>query len=190
MGDAAQQRTVIGPDTSIKGEMVFEDSASILGTFEGRITAKRDVFIGEGAVCKADVEAESVQIDGVLEGNAIARERIQLNATARVHGDLISKTLVVAEGATVVGQCRAGVQAEENAGEAREGGAGDDGAEGKARPWGNQASGGSGGEAGRRRGEGGSGGSSGLNVHIGPLGRTRAVGDKSKDQKNNEARSA
>lgn len=187
MGEAGQQRTVIGPDTSIKGEMVFEDSASILGTFEGRITAKRDVFIGEGAVCRADVEAESVQIDGVLEGNAIARERIQLNATARVQGDLISKTLVVAEGATVVGQCRAGVQAEEGSGEASEGGAGAEASEGKSRPWGNQAKGGAGSEAGRR---GGDGGSSGLNVHIGPLGRTRALGDKSKDQKNNEARSA
>lgn len=103
--------TVIGPDTHIKGEMVFDSSARILGTFEGRISAKGEVEIGEGAGCKASIEATSVVVDGVVEGDILARERCQLNIKARVSGDIVAATLVVAEGASFVGHCRVGADA-------------------------------------------------------------------------------
>jgi len=100
--------TVIGPDTHIKGEMVFDSTARILGTFEGRIVAKGEVQIGEGAACKASVEGSNVIVDGVVEGDITARERVQLNTRARVIGDVTATTLVVAEGASFVGHCRVG----------------------------------------------------------------------------------
>src|SRR5204863_1119835 len=43
-----------------------------------------------------------------VEGNVTARERIQLNTKARVMGDLVANTLVVADGASFVGHCRVG----------------------------------------------------------------------------------
>src|SRR4051812_28095255 len=100
--------TVIGPDTHIKGEMVFDSTARILGTFEGRVIAKGEVQIGEGAQCKATVEGTTVVVDGLVEGDVQARERVQLNAKARVIGDIVSATLVVAEGASFTGHCRVG----------------------------------------------------------------------------------
>lgn len=103
--------TVIGPDTHIKGEMVFDSSARILGTFEGRITAKGEVEIGEGAGCKASIEATSIVVDGLVEGDITARERCQLNIRARVVGDIVATTLVVSEGASFVGHCRVGADA-------------------------------------------------------------------------------
>ena len=100
--------TVIGPDTHIKGEMVFETTARILGTFEGRVIAKGEIQIGEGAACKAAVEGAVIIVDGLIEGDVQARERVQLNAKARVIGDIIATTLVVAEGASFTGNCRVG----------------------------------------------------------------------------------
>src|SRR5262249_29790265 len=61
-----------------------------------------------GAQCKAAVEGATVIVDGLIEGDVQARERVQLNAKARVIGDIISATLVVAEGATFSGHCRVG----------------------------------------------------------------------------------
>ncbi len=109
------QRTVIGPDTHIKGEMSFDSTAQILGSFEGRISSKGEIQIGEGAVCKAAVEAATVTVDGLVEGDITARERVSLNASARVCGDVLAKTLVVAEGASFSGQCRVGADALEAA---------------------------------------------------------------------------
>jgi len=108
MAEAKLTTTVIGPDTHIKGEMVFDSTARILGTFEGRIVAKGEVQIGEGAACKASVEGTNVIVDGVIEGDVTARERVQLNTRARVIGDVTATTLVVAEGASFVGHCRVG----------------------------------------------------------------------------------
>ncbi len=67
--------TVIGPDTQIKGDMVFESTARILGKFEGSISSKGELQIANGASCKAAVEASKVLVDGDVEGNLIARER-------------------------------------------------------------------------------------------------------------------
>lgn len=105
------QTTVIGRDAKIKGEMTFEQSARILGTFEGKISAKGEVQVGEGAVCRASVEATTVMVDGLIEGDVLARERVELTAKARVKGDLCAAALVVADGASFVGHCRVGPDA-------------------------------------------------------------------------------
>jgi len=103
--------TVIGPDTKIKGEMSFGAGAKILGHFEGTIDAKGEIFIGEGATCKASLDASKVVIDGALEGDVIARDRAELNSNAKMHGDMVATTLVIAEGAAFVGHCRVGPDA-------------------------------------------------------------------------------
>lgn len=105
------QTTVIGKDAKIKGEMTFEQSARILGTFEGKIIAKGDVQVGEGAICRASVDATTVMVDGLIEGDVIARERVELTSKARVKGDLCATALVVADGASFVGHCRVGPEA-------------------------------------------------------------------------------
>jgi cytoskeletal protein CcmA (bactofilin family) len=105
------QTTVIGADTHIKGEMTFEGSARILGHFEGKISAKGDLHIADGAVCKASVDAAKVTVDGTVEGNIAARERVELTAKARVKGDLVAAKMLVAEGATFAGHVSVGPDA-------------------------------------------------------------------------------
>jgi len=106
--------TVIGADTRIKGEMSFGGGARILGQFEGTIDAKGEVFIGDGATCKASLDASRIVVDGLLEGDVVARERAELNSNARMNGDLTATTLVIAEGAAFVGHCRVGPEATKN----------------------------------------------------------------------------
>lgn len=114
MADHPQQ-TVIGPDTHIKGDMTFENTARLLGSFEGRIAAKGELQIADSAVCRAAVEAGKVSIDGQVEGNVTARDRVELSAKARMKGDLIATKLVVVEGATFTGHVTVGPDAAKNA---------------------------------------------------------------------------
>ena len=113
---AAEELTVIGRDTRIKGEMFFDKGARILGQFEGRIEAQGEVQIGEGAMCEAAVEAETIVVDGTVQGDLVARGRLTLNANSKIRGDLTAGTLVVVEGATFVGHVSVGPQAAEMAG--------------------------------------------------------------------------
>ncbi len=109
MADTNKAITVIGPDTHIKGEMHFDAAARILGTFEGKITAKGEVHVAEGARCNAEVEAARVMVDGTIEGDIAAKDRVELSSKARVAGNISAATLVVAAGASFMGHCRIGV---------------------------------------------------------------------------------
>ena len=111
MAETGTQTTIIGSDTHIKGDMTFDGTAKLLGTFEGKITAKGDLHVADGATCRAVVEAGKVTVDGTVDGNVTARERIELTGKAKMKGDLISARLLVAEGASFVGHCTVGPEA-------------------------------------------------------------------------------
>ncbi|MGJ8637379.1 MAG: bactofilin family protein [Phycisphaerales bacterium] len=110
---SAPEMTVIGTDTRIKGEMFFEKSAKILGGFEGKITAQGEVQISKGANCNAAIEAQSVIVDGQVQGPIVAHGQLTLTANAQVQGDLTAGTLVVAQGASFVGHCNVGPAAQD-----------------------------------------------------------------------------
>lgn len=97
--------TVIGSDASFKGELTFEGGMRIDGRFEGKLDSKGRLTIGKNAQVAGEVAVGQVSIEGTLKGNAAAAERIELTSTAQVLGDVRAPRLVVAEGATFVGNC-------------------------------------------------------------------------------------
>ncbi len=104
----AATATVIGPDAHIKGEMSFEGSVRVLGTFEGKMACGGTIEIGESARCKATVEGVRVVVEGQVEGEIAARETIELKAKAVVRGDISAESLIVTDGARLSGHCRIG----------------------------------------------------------------------------------
>jgi cytoskeletal protein CcmA (bactofilin family) len=118
MAESHDGWTVIGADTVIKGEMAVENRARILGRFEGTIRSKGQVEVADKATCKAAVEANTVQVDGTVEGNITATDKVHLNTTARMTGDLIAAKLVVTEGAAFTGHITVGPNALKGRGEA------------------------------------------------------------------------
>lgn len=111
MAESENQVTVIAADTHIRGEMSFDRTARIYGKFDGKVSAKGELQIAEGAACNAEVQAGKVTIDGTIEGNVSAQERVQLNPKAKVKGDIKAAKLVVAEGASLFGHCAVGPDA-------------------------------------------------------------------------------
>jgi len=105
---ASKNTTVIGPDATIKGEMAFDSAARLLGTIEGSVSAKGQFHVADGANCRASINAQQVTIDGQVEGDVVAGDRIELNATATLKGDLTAAKLVVTEGASFTGHCKIG----------------------------------------------------------------------------------
>ncbi len=103
--------TIIAADTIIKGEMAVENRARILGRFEGTIRSKGQLEVADKGTCKAALDANTVQIDGTVEGNVTAADKVQLSASARMTGDLVAAKLVVTEGAALVGHVTVGPNA-------------------------------------------------------------------------------
>ena len=109
--NAGRTVTTIGQDTYITGEMRFTETARILGKLDGSITSEGEVQIGPDARCAAKIDAARVVIEGEIEGDVRATERLELLPTARVTGDVVARTLVVAEGAAFTGLCTVGADA-------------------------------------------------------------------------------
>lgn len=65
-----------------------------------RITKKGIVY--------ASVRADDLEVDGVLEGDALAMNGIRLTKRAKVKGNLRARTLSIQPGASFVGEMRIG----------------------------------------------------------------------------------
>ena len=91
--------------------MRFDGSARILGTFEGQSCTTGQIEVGHGATCNARLEAARIVIDGEVNGDISASDRLELNERARVNGDLAAGNLVVVEGAAFTGHVSVGPDA-------------------------------------------------------------------------------
>ena len=60
-------------------------------------------------------------IDGMIEGNVRAAQRLQLNSKARLKGDIVAERLSTEEGASIVGHVTVGPDAIKAAGGAGSG---------------------------------------------------------------------
>jgi cytoskeletal protein CcmA (bactofilin family) len=108
--------TVIGKDASFKGELTFTGGVRVDGRFEGSIATDGQVMVSKDGHLKAEVKAGSVALEGHLEGNLTAKDRVEMRATCRMHGDLKAAKLLVVEGASFVGRCEVGPGAKEMGG--------------------------------------------------------------------------
>jgi cytoskeletal protein CcmA (bactofilin family) len=95
--------TVIGADASFKGELAFDGSLRVDGKFEGKLMTKGNLTLSKGAALAGEVHVGGATLDGIFKGNLNASEKVELNATAQVQGDIRAPRLVVAEGATLIG---------------------------------------------------------------------------------------
>jgi cytoskeletal protein CcmA (bactofilin family) len=94
---------VIGPKTTIKGELTGDEDVLVEGTVDGQIKISRDLRVGTGGVVKATVEAQSVVVSGEFVGDCRASHRVEIQATGRLTGNISAPRVVIAEGATFKG---------------------------------------------------------------------------------------
>jgi cytoskeletal protein CcmA (bactofilin family) len=64
-------------------------------------------MIGAGAAVKADLIAKSISVSGAVTGNVTATEKVVLQPSASVDGDIITPRLSMADGAVVKGKVEA-----------------------------------------------------------------------------------
>jgi cytoskeletal protein CcmA (bactofilin family) len=95
----------IGKSIIIKGDLSGDEDLVIEGEVEGRIhLASHQLTIGANGRITAEVEAQGVVVIGRLTGNIAARERVEIQATGIVEGDIRAPKLLIQEGAIVNGR--------------------------------------------------------------------------------------
>ncbi len=103
---AERVTTVLGPGINWEGKLRGSGGVRIESTFEGEISVKGLVVIGEtGKVTCEHLRANTVIVAGAVRGN-ISAERLEIRATGRVWGDVITSSFSTEEGAFLRGQIR------------------------------------------------------------------------------------
>jgi cytoskeletal protein CcmA (bactofilin family) len=95
----------IGKGTKVSGKLNFKGPVEIEGEAEGEISGE-EIVIAQGAVVTARIAATRLTIAGNVSGEIIARERVEMLATARVHCSVNTPSLVLHEGAHFDGDCK------------------------------------------------------------------------------------
>lgn len=108
--DPTAIKSLIAHGTRIHGDVEFEDGLRVDGEVHGAIFAspacESMLVISEGAVVEGGLKADHVIINGVVKGPIEAREVLELQAKAKVEGDVQYAALEMHQGATILGQLR------------------------------------------------------------------------------------
>lgn len=102
------QTTIIGSTVHVEGTFASTESMEIYGSVKGTIETTQDVFVGPEAKITANVNAKTLVIAGKIEGNVNATEKVELQGTAHVEGDITTDIISIETGAVLQGQCTTG----------------------------------------------------------------------------------
>jgi cytoskeletal protein CcmA (bactofilin family) len=90
----------IGKSVIIKGDLSGSEDLTIEGQVEGKIELRQNILtIGANAKIKAQVFAKTVIIQGEVQGNVTATERVDIRDNGSVDGDLSAPRIAIADGA-------------------------------------------------------------------------------------------
>jgi cytoskeletal protein CcmA (bactofilin family) len=97
--------TLIGCETTLKGEIELKGTIRIDGTVEGNVTSDWITVGAEGAI-KGNVHARGVIVGGTIEGNIMASEIVEIMSKGKVFGDIFSAKLTIMEGGFFEGRSK------------------------------------------------------------------------------------
>ncbi len=99
--------TLIGANSTFKGELSFQGAVRIDGKFEGNITASKDgtLIVSEGAFLQGEVRVPNLILHGTIRGNVHAGNSLKIGAKGQLNGDVEYAVITLSEGAAVNGRC-------------------------------------------------------------------------------------
>ena len=96
----------VGHGTTLTGETEFHAMLRVDGHLVGTVTSEAGtLIIGTNGQVDANVSVAAAMINGTVNGDVTASEKLQLGRTARVMGNIQSPRLIVEEGAILEGSC-------------------------------------------------------------------------------------
>lgn len=106
--DASRLAGLLAHDTSIRGDVTFAGGLRIDGRVEGNVLGKADdhglLVLSDKGVVAGSVKVYDAVINGRIEGDLDVEHYLELQAGARVTGNITYRTMKLDCGATVDGK--------------------------------------------------------------------------------------
>ena len=97
----------LGEDLFVEGTIHSQKKIVVSGTIEGSVLGEREIVVSETGHVNGMVEGKVVLIAGKVNGDLLVHERLEVNSTAKVQGEVrvSSGQLLIQEGAQLEAQC-------------------------------------------------------------------------------------
>ena len=100
--------TLVGSNTQVNGDLSFSGGCHIDGTVKGNVGADNDshsaLSISEDGTVEGGVTVPYVVLNGIVRGDVVATQRVELGPTARVIGNVYYNLIEMAIGAEINGK--------------------------------------------------------------------------------------
>jgi len=96
--------SVLAAGLTVVGDIETEGTVRIDGRLEGSVRRAGSIIIGTDAVVQGNVSAREVVVGGSVQGNINAVDRVELQPTSVVTGDVEANAVLIQEGATLRGR--------------------------------------------------------------------------------------
>ena len=95
--------SIIGPSMKVVGDCETDGTIRIEGVVEGSVKAGKAVVVGKDGKVKGDITTQDAVISGTVVGTLSAESRLELQATARIDGEIRARRMQLEEGAILNG---------------------------------------------------------------------------------------
>lgn len=100
--------TLVGPNTRVNGDLSFAGRCHVDGVVKGNVSADPEsnsaLSIAEDGAVEGGVRVPYVVLNGIVRGDVVAGQRVELGPTARVIGNVYYNLIEMAIGAEINGK--------------------------------------------------------------------------------------
>lgn len=104
--DDMQLNGLLDRGCSFEGKLTFDGTVQINGDFKGEIFSDGTLIVGNEAHVNANVQVDTLIVDGSVEGIIEAKQKIELHKGSRILANISTPSLVIEEGSLFHGQCQ------------------------------------------------------------------------------------
>jgi cytoskeletal protein CcmA (bactofilin family) len=98
--------TYVAASTTIVGVVTGKGAYVFCGSVEGDCDIDGPLTLAAGGRWKGTLKATDIVVAGVVEGDVVAKQRVEILGTARITGSLAGNSIAVAEGAIIEGEIK------------------------------------------------------------------------------------
>jgi cytoskeletal protein CcmA (bactofilin family) len=96
----------IGSGTTLTGETSFKSMLRVDGHLTGRVMSDTGTLVvGTGGQVDANITVAAAVIHGIVNGDVVATERVELGRTAKLVGNIQAPSISIEQGAIFEGNC-------------------------------------------------------------------------------------
>ncbi len=110
-GGGESSMSVIGSGMRIVGDIESNGVIKVEGVVDGAVRGARQLLLGKSGTIHGDIHAVDAILGGTVVGTVVASERVEVQSSSSVEGDIHTKSMVVFEGGMINGTVRMGEQA-------------------------------------------------------------------------------